>query len=114
MTECIFCKIVNKEIPSESVWEGKELLAFNDLHPKAPVHILVISKAHIASVRDFSERDGKLAGEIILAAKKIAQEKNLEGYKLIFNVGRKGGQIIDHLHLHLLGGWEEKPARVEV
>jgi len=104
MAECIFCKIINKETPSEIVYEDEKTIAFKDINPKAPVHILIIPKKHIASIIDLKEEDKDLIGEIIFRAKKVAEEKGLKGYKLIFNVGREGGQIIDHLHLHLLGG----------
>lgn len=102
MEGCIFCKIAAGEIPSAKVFESENLLAFNDINPKAKVHILVIPKKHIESVKHLSEHDKELAGELFLAAKKIAKEKGLEGYKLIMNVGREGGQLVDHLHLHLV------------
>ena len=101
--DCIFCKIANKEISTDFLRESDKLIAFVDIHPKAPVHILVVPKNHIASVKELN--DGGLAGDMILEAKKLAEEKKLEGYKLVFNVGRAGGQEIDHLHLHLLGGF---------
>jgi len=82
--------------------ENEELIAFDDIHPKTPVHILVVTKAHVASVKELENPE--LAGDMVMAAKKIAGEKNLDGYKLLFNVGREGGQEIDHLHLHLMGG----------
>lgn len=111
MENCVFCKIVNKEIPKEFVFQNGEFAAFYDLNPKAPVHLLVIPKKHCASVREAS---GELLGKVVETAKKIAAERGLEGYKLIFNVGRKGGQVIDHLHLHLVGGWVQAPGKVEV
>lgn len=100
--DCIFCKIANKEISKEFRYENEELMAFDDIHPKSPVHILVVTKAHVASVKELE--NAELAGEMIMAAKDIAREKNLDGYKLLFNVGREGGQEVDHLHLHLMGG----------
>ena len=103
--ECIFCDIIQKKITAEIVYENKEVLAFNDIRPKAPVHILITPKIHIESVKDIKEKNELLLGKMISAAKIIAENKTLQGYKLIFNVGRGGGQIIDHLHLHLLGGW---------
>ena len=104
MEDCIFCKIAKGEIPSAKVFENDELVAFNDINPKAKVHILIIPKKHIESVKYLEEVDKDLMGEIILSAKNIAKEKNLEGYKLVVNVGREGGQLVDHLHLHLLSG----------
>jgi len=102
--DCLFCKIIKKEIPSEIVYEDKKVLAFKDIHPKAPVHLLIVPKKHIPSVDHLELRDKGLMGELILTAKKIARKLKLKGYRLQINVGRDGGQIIDHLHLHLLSG----------
>ncbi len=102
--ECIFCKIIDKEKPSEIVYEDDEFLVVKDIHPKAPVHLLLIPKIHIASVNDLNEGSREMAGGLFLLAKKIALANNVsDGYKLLINVGRKGGQLIDHLHLHLMG-----------
>ncbi len=106
---CIFCEIIKKERPADFVYENGEVAAFKDITPKAPVHILIVPKKHIASVEDLEDIDRDRICEMFFAAKKIARDQKIdEGYKLVFNVGRKGGQVIDHLHLHLLGGWEEK------
>lgn len=105
--DCIFCSIVRGEIPATIVAEDEQILAFIDIHPKAPVHIVVIPKQHIQSIAHLEEDHNDVIVAIIYAAKRIAAEKNLEGYKLAFNVGRLGGQTVDHLHLHLLGGWAE-------
>lgn len=102
MDDCIFCKIANKEVPADFVFENKDAAAFLDVNPKAKVHVLIIPKKHIESIKHLEEADKELIGELILAAKKIAEEKGLEGYKLIVNVGREGGQLVDHLHIHLL------------
>jgi len=102
MEECIFCKIVNNEIPSEKVFESDSVLAFQDINPKAPVHILIIPKKHIKSIA--SEGSEEVAKELIIVAKQIAVDKDIVGYKLLFNVGKEGGQMVDHLHLHLLSG----------
>lgn len=102
--DCLFCKIIAGEIPSEKVFENNEIVAFNDIYPKAKIHILVVPKKHIESVKHLEETDKNLVGELIMAAKSIAKEKNMEGYKLVINVGKEGGQIIDHLHIHLLSG----------
>lgn len=104
MEECIFCKIAKREIPSEKIFESDKLIAFNDINPKAKTHILIVPKKHIESVKHLEDTDKNLIGEMFLTAKKIAKEKNLEGYKLVINVGKEGGQIVDHLHLHLLSG----------
>jgi len=100
--DCIFCKIINKEKPSDFVYENDKLIVIKDVNPKAPIHLLIIPKKHIHSVNHFEEDDKELIGEMILCAKKIAKEKNLAGYKLLINVGRKAGQIVDHIHIHLM------------
>ncbi len=105
MKNCIFCKIAKKEMPSETVYEDAEIAAFYDIRPSAPVHILVVPKEHIESIAHLAGNHQGIISKIIFTAKKIAEEKKLSGYKLVFNVGREGGQVIDHLHLHLLGGW---------
>lgn len=102
MEDCIFCKIAKGEIPSAKVFENDKIIAFNDINPKAKIHILIVPKKHIESVKHLEEADKELVGELVLAAQKIAEEKNLQGYKLVINVGRDGGQLIDHLHLHLM------------
>lgn len=104
MNNCIFCKIAKKELQSKIQYEDKGIVAFDDINPKAPVHILIVPKKHICSVAKIDKDDVVLMGKMILAAKKITEDKNLKGYKLIFNVGREGGQLIDHVHLHLLSG----------
>jgi histidine triad (HIT) family protein len=102
MENCIFCKIANKETDKEIVYEDEKIVAFNDIKPLSPVHILIIPKKHIPSVDHVEIDDKTLMGELILAAQKIARQKNLAGYKLQINVGRAAGQLVDHLHLHLL------------
>lgn len=103
---CLFCKIVSREIKADIVYEDDGILAFRDIHPLAPVHILVIPKKHIASINDLTRDDVELAGKIIISAKEIAEKFNIEnsGYKLLIRVGRDGGQEVQHIHLHLLGG----------
>ena len=102
--DCIFCKIINREMDSDIVYEDDNVIAVKDINPKASIHLLIIPKKHINSVNEVEKEDRELMGDLILAAKDIAKEKNLNGYKLMINVGRKGGQIIDHLHMHLLYG----------
>ena len=104
--ECIFCKIIAKEIPASVVYEDKDILAFKDAHPLAPVHIIIIPKKHIASINDLKEKDACLIGKLIIVAQKIARKFNLadKGYKLLFRVGEWGGQEVPHIHLHLIGG----------
>lgn len=103
---CIFCKIANKEISTEFLCEDDLVVAFRDIHPIAPVHILVIPKKHIESVADIAEADEQLMGRLILVAKKVAEDLKIsqEGYKLLFRVGKHGGQEVEHIHLHLIGG----------
>ncbi len=102
MEDCIFCKIAKKEVPAEIVYEDEKVIAFPDINPKAPIHILIIPKKHIPSVDHVEIEDKTLMGDLILAAQKIARDRNLKGYKLQINVGRPAGQLVDHLHLHLL------------
>jgi len=102
VSDCLFCKIAKKEIFSEIVYEDEKFVIFKDTNPQAPVHLLIIPRKHIPSVNHVEIEDTGLMGELILTAQKIAKEKNLKGYKLQINVGRDGGQLIDHLHLHLL------------
>lgn len=106
MSECLFCKIVNKEIPSEAVYEDELIYAFYDVNPVAPIHILVIPKEHIVSLNDLEEEDSLLMGKILNVIKKIAKDKKIdkEGYRVVNNCGDKGGQTVDHIHFHLLGG----------
>jgi histidine triad (HIT) family protein len=104
--DCIFCKVINREITSEIVYENEEILAFKDINPVAPVHILIVPKEHIQTVDDLEDRHMALAGKMILTAKKLARDFNTAegGYKLLFRVKKHGGQEVDHLHLHLMGG----------
>lgn len=106
MEDCLFCKIINKEIPTEFAYEDDDIIAFKDIHPLAPVHILVIPKRHISSVVDLTEKETKLIGKIVLTAKEIADNLGISenGYKLLLRVGNYGGQEVGHIHLHLIGG----------
>lgn len=105
--DCIFCKIAKGEIASDVVYDDDTVKAFEDINPKAPVHILVIPKRHIQSIAHLEVDHNDVIARLIYTAKNVAGQKRLKGYKLVFNVGREGGQVIDHLHLHLLGGWEK-------
>lgn len=106
MEDCIFCKIVKGEIPSEKVYEDDLVLAFNDLTPQAPIHILIIPKEHIASANDVDDNNSKLIGHIFAIASKIAKEQGFDkdGYRIVNNCGRDGGQTVDHIHFHVLAG----------
>lgn len=105
MENCLFCKIIKGEIPSNKVYEDDEILAFKDINPVAPVHILVIPKKHISCAKDLKEDDEALIGKIFTVINKIANEFKLEnGYRIVNNCGEDGGQEVMHLHFHLLGG----------
>ncbi|HNS05840.1 MAG TPA: histidine triad nucleotide-binding protein [Candidatus Saccharicenans sp.] len=106
MTDCLFCRIINKEIPSKLVYEDEKVLAFEDIKPQAPAHILIIPKKHLASLKEADENDQNLLGYLLLTARKIAQDKGLaeSGFRLVINSGPDSGQEVYHLHVHLLGG----------
>lgn len=103
MPDCLFCKIITGEIPSQKVYENSEVMAFKDLYPKARVHVLVVPKRHIATAMDLCEEDEALFGKMARAAAEIAKEAGLEGYRLQVNVGEKGGQEVFHVHMHVMG-----------
>ena len=102
MDDCLFCKIVAGTIPSEMVYEGSQAVAFKDINPQAKHHLLIVPKRHIESVIKMEKDDQALMGHLLWDAKKIGDDLGLEGYKLQLNCGKKGGQEIDHVHLHLL------------
>jgi len=106
MDDCLFCKIVEKQIPAEIVYENDKVLAFKDIDPKAPVHILIIPKEHITTLNDMKEKHTEVMGQIILVAKSLAKEFGIDekGYRTVFNCNKEGGQAVYHIHLHLLGG----------
>lgn len=104
MEGCLFCKIIKKEILSETVYENDIVLAIKDINPRADFHILILPKKHIDSLDQLGAKDAETAGNLLLIAKDIAKSNNLSGYKVEINTGKQGGQLIDHLHLHLLGG----------
>jgi len=101
---CIFCKIVAGELPGDKLYEDDDVLAFRDIHAKAPVHGLVIPKRHVPTLDDFADADAALLGKLMLAAKQIAAENGLPGYRVVMNVNSQGGQVVYHAHLHILGG----------
>ncbi|MDD5136795.1 MAG: histidine triad nucleotide-binding protein [Candidatus Omnitrophica bacterium] len=104
--DCLFCKIINKEIPAKVVLEDSGMVAFEDVNPQAPVHILIIPKEHIEKISDLSARHLEMVGRLVLAAKEIAKKRGIEesGYRIVMNCNRDAGQAVFHLHLHLLGG----------
>ncbi len=103
--DCIFCKIAEKKLPSDIVYEDDKVLVFKDLEPKAPIHVLVIPKIHISSVMDLNENNIGILSHIFKVIKKLQTELNLqEGFRIINNCGKFGGQTVNHLHFHVLGG----------
>ncbi len=105
MSDCLFCKIIAGEIPSTKVFENDKILAFKDINPQAPVHILIIPKEHYESVNALDEDSAPIVAEIMLVAKRLADEFHLSnGYRIITNIGDDGCQSVKHLHFHLLGG----------
>ena len=106
MDNCIFCKIIGKEIPSSVVYEDDKVLAFNDINPVAPVHVVIVPKLHIANVNELTAENASIIGDIHIAAKTIALKLGIadKGYRLINNCGADAGQTVFHLHYHLIGG----------
>ncbi len=104
--DCLFCRIVRGEIPSRQVVDEADLIAFHDIAPRSPTHILVVPKEHIPTAADLTEDDGPLLGRLFATTARIAREQGIagNGYRIVTNVGRWGGQSVDHLHLHLMGG----------
>jgi histidine triad (HIT) family protein len=104
--DCIFCKIVAGEIPSDIVYRDEEIIAFRDINPLAPVHVLIIPREHIAYLSDLSEAQSGLVGRMVNIANELAKKEGISesGYRVVINCGEGGGQLIPHLHLHLLGG----------
>ena len=106
MSDCLFCRIIRKEIPASIVYEDDHVLAFNDINPQAPLHALVIPKRHIDSLNSLSEQDDALVGEVVRRAASIARDKGYgdRGYRTVFNTNAEAGQTVFHIHLHLLAG----------
>jgi len=106
MSDCIFCKVAHGEIPADKIYEDDKVIVFNDINPQSPVHFLVIPKEHISSIKEIDENNVSIISHIVLIIKKIAKEKGLDekGYRIINNCGEYGGQTVEHLHFHVLGG----------
>ena len=106
MSDCLFCKIINREIKGSIVYEDERVLAFNDINPQAPTHVLVVPKRHISSLNELTPEDDALVGELTRRAAAIARDRGISagGYRTVFNTNRDGGQTVFHIHLHLLGG----------
>ena len=105
-TDCLFCKIINKELDTKFLFEDDNLVVFRDINPQAPVHLLIVPKKHIRSINDLTEEDEQIVGKMCNVAKQMAAKEGIaqSGYKLLFNVEKGGGQVIFHLHMHLIGG----------
>ncbi len=103
---CVFCQIVSKKIPSDIVYQDEEILAFRDINPRAPVHLLIIPKKHFTSLKQLTEKEIPLMGRMVSVANQLAEREGISesGYRLVINCGKEGGQLVPHLHLHLLGG----------
>ena len=108
--DCLFCRIVARQLPSEVVYEDEDVLAFNDISPQAPTHVLIIPKRHVATVNDVADADSAVFSTLVLCARTIAADLGIAepGYRLLFNCNAAGGQTVYHLHLHLLGGRQLK------
>ncbi|HZR26177.1 MAG TPA: histidine triad nucleotide-binding protein [Vicinamibacterales bacterium] len=106
MNDCLFCKIINREIQASIVYEDDRVLAFNDINPQAPTHVLVVPKQHIATLNDLSAEHDAIVGEVVRRAAAIAREKGISagGFRTVFNTNRDAGQTVFHIHLHLIGG----------
>lgn len=105
MTDCLFCKIIDGKVPSKKVYEDEKTFVFEDIHPQAPTHVLIIPKKHVVDLKEADEADAELIGYCHLVAAKIARQRGIEnGYRTVYNVGPGAGQSVFHLHLHLLGG----------
>ncbi len=106
MEDCIFCKIINKEIPASMVFEDEKIIAFNDINSQAPIHILLIPREHFASLNDIPEEKKNILSHLLLKARQIAQEKGIaeKGYRIVLNTEKDSGQEVFHIHFHLLGG----------
>lgn len=106
--DCIFCKIINGEIPTEFVHQDDNLVVFKDINPLAPVHLLIVPKRHIRSINDLTDEDREILAELMMTARDMAKQFSVDesGYRVFFNVEKGGGQEVFHLHMHLIGGWE--------
>jgi histidine triad (HIT) family protein len=104
--DCVFCKIIAGEIPAEILYQDDEIIAFRDINPLAPVHLIIIPRRHVPSLDQMKESDAALVGRMVTVANKLAKDEGVsqKGYRLALNCGKEGGQLVPHLHMHLLGG----------
>lgn len=113
MEDCIFCRIVGGDIPASKVYEDQDFVAFHDIHPAAPIHILLIPKLHIASLYEVNEADQLLLGKMLWLVPQLAKQQGCEnGFRTIINTGRVGGQEVFHLHIHIIGGKDRLPGMI--
>ena len=103
-TDCLFCKIIDGDIPSEKLYEDEEILAFRDIAPQAPVHFLVIPKKHISGPDEITEEDDMVIGKLLRIGSQVAKQEGIEQYRVVFNNGEQAGQTVFHIHMHVLGG----------
>ena len=106
MIQDVFCKIIKGELRADVVWQDEDFLVINDIHPQAPIHVLIITKKHYEALHDFNEKNAPLMGKALLVAEKVAKQLGVheKGYRLIINEGEHGGKLVPHFHIHLLGG----------
>ena len=113
--DCVFCKIIAGELPANFEYEDEDVVAFRDIEPSAPTHVLVIPKRHIKSLAESKDADIELLGKIQIIAKKVAEKCNIaDGFKVVTNSGAKAGQIVHHIHYHVMGGWKKNPEKYQV
>ena len=106
MSQCLFCQIINRELNAQIVYEDDRVVAFNDINPQGPTHVLIVPRRHIASLNDLAEDDDQIVGELVRRAAAIAKARGISanGYRTVFNTNREAGQTVFHIHLHLIGG----------
>ena len=106
MPQCLFCQIVNRELNATIVYEDEHVVAFNDINPQGPTHVLIVPRRHISSLNDLTEQDDQIVGELVRRAAAIAKSRSIStgGYRTVFNTNREAGQTVFHIHLHLIGG----------
>lgn len=109
MTDCIFCKIINGDIPSKKIYEDDDVIALNDIHPIAPVHFLIVPKLHVESLASCDPAQQNLLGSMLLLAPKLAAQQGLKGFRTMINTGAEGGQEVFHIHVHVFGGGTSLP-----
>ena len=109
---CIFCQILARELPGEILYEDEDLAVMKEINPEAPVHLLIIPKKHFDSLNSLDEQTAQIGAKMFLTAKRMAETQGIQsGYKVMINCGREAGQLIRHLHMHLMGGWGRKPIK---